>query len=201
MTEAGDGAHEELSLEVISQTEGYMYIYTVPNSNGIRERFDPVWENGIDDITITQTHSQILAVYDYYPFGMAWNNPLNQLDVPVNKYLYQGKEWETDLDLNTYDFNARMYMLYLGRTFQLDPLAEVYYSFSPYSWVANNPLLFTDPTGMWIDWSVLQGKENRENRREYRKAFREIKNSGETGKAAVKFLKSKESRKIQLTAN
>ncbi|MCC5932093.1 MAG: hypothetical protein JJU28_22800 [Cyclobacteriaceae bacterium] len=52
MTEAGDGAHEELLLEVVSQTEGYMYIYTVPNSNGIRERFDPVWENGIDDITM-----------------------------------------------------------------------------------------------------------------------------------------------------
>jgi RHS repeat-associated protein len=87
-----------------------------------------------DDITcfqqagLHQTHSQILAVYDYYPFGMAWNNPLDKLDVPVNKYLYQGKEYQIELGLDTYDFEWRMYDPAIGRTFQLDPHADSYFS-------------------------------------------------------------------------
>ena len=32
----------------------------------------------------------------------------------------------------------------------MDPLAEKYYSISPYAYVGNNPLKYTDPTGM--DW-------------------------------------------------
>ena len=32
--------------------------------------------------------------------------------------------------------------------YMIDPLAEKYYSISPYAYVANNPLKFTDPTGM-----------------------------------------------------
>ncbi len=118
----------------------------------------------------------------------------------TNKFLYQGKEIQSDLGLDTYDFHARMYDPALGRTFQQDPLGEKYYPFSPYSWVANNPLIITDPTGMELDWSQLKGKENKEKREQFRKAFRELKKSGETGKAIVKTLKSKKTGKITLAA-
>ena len=37
------------------------------------------------------------------------------------------------------------------RFYMMDPLAEKYYSISPYAYVANNPLRFIDPTGMTID--------------------------------------------------
>jgi hypothetical protein len=67
--------------------------------------------------------------------------------------------------------------------------------------VANNPLTITDPTGMTLDWSALRGKENKENRKQFKEAFRELKDSGKTGRTIVKFLKSKESGRIQLTAN
>ncbi|MCL2935066.1 MAG: hypothetical protein MGG11_23285, partial [Trichodesmium sp. MAG_R03] len=36
------------------------------------------------------------------------------------------------------------------RFLQPDPLAAAYPDLSPYSYVANNPLIFVDPTGMWI---------------------------------------------------
>jgi hypothetical protein len=32
----------------------------------------------------------------------------------------------------------------------VDPLAEKYYSISPYAWCGNNPVNRIDPTGMWI---------------------------------------------------
>lgn len=112
--------------------------------------------------------------------------------------MYQGKEEQEELD--TYDFHARMYDQWLGRTWQIDPMASKYYGFSPYSWVANNPLIFTDPTGMVIDWSALRGKEHREERREIKQALGDIKKSGETGKQMVKYLNSKESGRITVSS-
>ena len=80
-----------------------------------------------------------------------------------NKYLNQGKELQEDLGLNTYDFHARMYEPAVGRTWQLDPHADNYLSLSPYSWVANNPLTFTDPTGMDIGLGNLYEKDDEGN--------------------------------------
>lgn len=44
--------------------------------------------------------------------------------------------------------HARMYDATIGRTFQIDPLADNFLDVSPYSWVMNNPMSVIDPTGM-----------------------------------------------------
>ncbi len=49
--------------------------------------------------------------------------------------------------MRIFDFEWRGYDPALIRTWQQDPLAELYYSESPYSWVANNPINFIDPDG------------------------------------------------------
>jgi RHS repeat-associated protein len=55
--------------------------------------------------------------------------------------------------LNTFDFHARMYDPQIGRSFQPDPHADSYAAKSPFSFLANNPINFTDPTGMdEVEW-------------------------------------------------
>jgi RHS repeat-associated protein len=109
----------------------------------------------------SENGSMVSSMEGYYPFGMAFETPNEVKGAPAHKYLYQGKEYQNELGLDTYDFEWRMYDPAIGRTFQLDPMAVNYYSLSPYSWVANNPLKFIDPDGM----DVINADEERRNQR------------------------------------
>ena len=62
-------------------------------------------------------------------------------------YKYSTKELDRENGLDLYDSKARMYDPTIGRTPTQDPMAEKYYSMSPYLWCAANPITFTDPNG------------------------------------------------------
>lgn len=61
--------------------------------------------------------------------------------------------------LDLYDSEARWYDSLLGRTSTMDPLAEKYYSLSPYLWCAGNPVKFVDPDGK----EVIADEDSRDN--------------------------------------
>lgn len=75
--------------------------------------------------------------------GLDWVLPSGKED----KYSYNGKEKQTDFDLNLSDFEARNFDYQTNRTWQIDPHAGKYPNMSGYSFLNNNPLITIDPTG------------------------------------------------------
>lgn len=180
--------HEQLSKEIIAKQPGYVYIYLSNDSPMPKEVY-------FDQFNVEHAHSAIVQSDDYYPFGLSFNSYRRENSV-ANRFMYQSKELEEELGLNTFDFHARMYDPVLGRTWQQDPLASKYYSLSPYGWVANNPILFTDPTGMEIDWGDLKGKE----KRIFKRALKKHKSS-ETYKNLYNQLKKSDTRYLMKADN
>ena len=86
---------------------------------------------------------------DYYPFGAKVTRE-DYVNSDDNRFLFSGKESQELLDLNAYDFGARMYDASLGRWNTVDLLGEKYTNLSPYNYCVNNPLVYVDPNG--LDW-------------------------------------------------
>jgi len=99
------------------------------------------------------SNGAVLQATDYYAFGMEHTPKAKENE---NRYLYNGKELQDEtfaggVRLGWYDYGWRFYDPQLGRFHTVDPMAEKYYSISPYAYCANNPIRFVDPTGMIIE--------------------------------------------------
>ena len=70
----------------------------------------------------------------------------NVSNVETNDYLYGGKELQQRFGVNLYDSGAR-FQSNTGAFTSPDPLAEKYYSISPYAYCAGNPVNLVDPEG------------------------------------------------------
>ncbi|MFV0546257.1 MAG: RHS repeat-associated core domain-containing protein, partial [Bacteroides sp.] len=95
---------------------------------------------------VAQTDGTVLQVSHYYPFGMTFTEN-NTGDSKVQRYKYNGKEFDGERGLNVYDYFARYMDPALGRFMTVDPLAEKFYSVSPYVYCGNNPINLIDPDG------------------------------------------------------
>ena len=99
---------------------------------------------GNNRVVINQSGT-VQQVSHYCPFGGLFGEGLQTSNQP---YRYNGKELDRQLDLDLYDYGARHYDAALGRWFTIDPLAEMYYSWSPYHYAMNNPIRYRDVFGM-----------------------------------------------------
>jgi RHS repeat-associated protein len=92
----------------------------------------------------------VRQVNSYYPYGMNITSlsgePVN-IRASGNEYLYNGKMFQDELGLDWLDYGARFYDAVVGRWWSVDPKAEKYPNWSPYSYCYDNPLIFIDPDG------------------------------------------------------
>jgi len=102
-----------------------------------------------DDVTASLTPSPVVETTDYNSFGLVAQSFQRQSEVSQN-FKYNGKEQINDLGLDWADYGARMYMPEIGRWGVMDPLAQLYYSTSPYAYVVNNPINAYDIDGRKI---------------------------------------------------
>ena len=70
-----------------------------------------------------------------------------------NDYLYGGKELQDKFGVDLYDSQAR-FQSNTGAFLSIDPMAEKYYSISPYAYCAGNPINLVDPEGREI-WIII----------------------------------------------
>jgi len=83
-------------------------------------------------------------VNHYYPFGGLFGESTN---ASTQKYKYNGKELERVHGLDWYNYGARFMSPDVGRFITMDPMAEKYYSVSPYAYCGNNPINAIDVDG------------------------------------------------------
>jgi RHS repeat-associated protein len=69
-------------------------------------------------------------------------------------------EYQDELELNMTAMDFRLYDNALGRFHGVDLLAEVDYSGSPYSFGFNNPVYFSDPSGLFPSLEAAMGHIN-----------------------------------------
>jgi RHS repeat-associated protein len=98
------------------------------------------------------TGAKVAMQLDYLAFG-ATDTANSRLEAPIAERVrqrYTGQEWEEETGL--YACHARLYDPGLGRFLSPDPARE---TASPYAYVGNDPIDFTDPTGATFDISRI----------------------------------------------
>ena len=102
---------------------------------------------------VEDASEHILEQNDYYAFGERIEVSGQAFD-QTNRYRYNGKEQlrfeSLNLDPGLTDYGARYYAPTFGRWASPDPLADKYYSISPYAFCNNNPVNYIDPDGRGI---------------------------------------------------
>ncbi|MES2560875.1 MAG: RHS repeat-associated core domain-containing protein [Bacteroidota bacterium] len=123
---------------------GYLYVFT---SN------KPFISTAQTFLKVVSWQPSVVEEFHYYPFGLTFDVNTG-LTSQTSNILYnsQSKEQKEFKDgsgiahgLEWYDFMARSYDPQIGRWMQPDPLMQ---HASPYLAMGNNPVSFTDPTGL-----------------------------------------------------
>ncbi len=135
-TEHGDEALT--TLDKIYNPEGYVkdgqwYYYRRDHLGNNRE----VW--------CASTNSTVQRT-QYYPSGLPMASNTGDNPSTQNRK-YNGKEFVEMHGFDEYDYGARGMFPAIMRFSQVDPLAEKYYSVSPYAYCLNNPVIHIDPDG------------------------------------------------------
>ena len=132
----GNAIYENGSLKMLLNEAGYysfqdnkFHFYIKDHQGNVR--------------VVADETGKVDEVNDYYPFGGLMSNGCNN----VQPYKYNGKELDRKGGLDWYDYGARHYDATIGRWHAVDPMAEMYYGWSPYTYCLGNPVKYVDLIG------------------------------------------------------
>lgn len=151
---AGSFVYENASLSYFGMAEGrvrtngtsFVYEYFIKDHQGnVRVSFEAFTSGGT-------TVAKLIQENHYYPFGMSITGIAIRTASPSNpnKLLFNGaSELQDDFgdSPGTYSTGFREYDPILGRFNGVDPLADQFSSWTPYTYAYNNPIGFSDPSG------------------------------------------------------
>ncbi|HBB01273.1 MAG TPA: hypothetical protein DCZ19_09440 [Porphyromonadaceae bacterium] len=137
---AGNKVYKNGTLSMILTEEGYI---TLSGSTSTYHYY--LRDHQGNNRVVLNQSGTVEQVNHYYPFGELFGEGIQTVNQP---YRYNGKELDRFQNLDVYDYGARHYDAAIGRWLTVDPAAELMYNWSPYNYTLNNPLRFTDPTGM-----------------------------------------------------
>lgn len=138
----GEAVFDDTNLETVFFDGGYM---------SYKHSLSPDFYHYVKDyqgsnrVIYNAKNDEAIQRISYYPFGSILNT---DQDVDFQRYFYNGKELESLQGLFLYDYGARFYDGIRFTT--MDPLAEKYYSISPYAYCGNNPINAVDLNGASI---------------------------------------------------
>jgi RHS repeat-associated core domain len=139
--------YDYYSLSRIDNSEGYAHSGANPRVYYYYYRKDHLGNNR----EVWRAHDKkVVQRTQYYPSGLPWGESEGANKQP---YKYNGKEFIEMHGYDTYDYGARGYYPAIMRFTTVDPLAEKYYSISPYAYCGGNPVNRVDPFGMDV-WST-----------------------------------------------
>ena len=113
---------------------------------------------------VVDSNDSIREVINYYPFGseMRMEAPAQITSDTSHPFRFTGKELDRQNGLNMYDFGARLFdVAGVPMWTSVDPLAEKYYPFTPYSYCAGDPVNKIDPDGREVHDGI--GGYNKDN--------------------------------------
>lgn len=130
-------------------TNSYLYVYQYKDHLGnVRLSYADCDGNG----TINPA-TEILEENNYYPFGLqhqGYNDIANSCrNEEAEAYKFLNKEYEDSFALNVTETDYRHYDSALGRFNVMDALSELAYDFAPYRYGFNNPVFWSDASGLF----------------------------------------------------
>lgn len=136
--------YDDLSMQNIAVTKnGYLYVYA-SNESPVAVFFD--------NLQVIHTRGAILEESHYYPFGLTMNaigSRALAFEGTENKEKFNGKEVNSDLSLDWYEYGFRNnYDPQIGRFHSVDPLADEYTYYTPYQFAGNEVPNAVDVDGL-----------------------------------------------------
>lgn len=141
----GSGGSSLTLDNIKAPKNGYAYVYLSNQSNN---------DVFFDNLQVGKTAGNIIEENHYYSYGLKITAiSSKKLGVSYegalkNNYLYNGKEFFEEADLNWYDYGFRNYDPQIGRFPQLDPLTDEYHLLTPYQYASCDPITNIDVDGL-----------------------------------------------------